>query len=102
MPISMRPILLRQVGSPSGFTLDGNLDKLSKTHIWFHKGLEVLSSRNPAFNIPRRNEPVAADTVLSDTPAIKYHDTDLCWKRHFCVCVCVLCVFSVCLVCVCV
>ena len=28
--------------------------------------------RNPVFNVPRRNEPVATDTVFSDTPAI--HD----------------------------
>ena len=27
-----------------------------------------FKSRNPVFNIPRRNEPVAADTVFSDTP----------------------------------
>ena len=29
-----------------------------------------FKSRNSAFNIPRRNEPVAIDTVFSDTPAI--------------------------------
>ena len=29
-----------------------------------------LKSRNPVFNIPRRNEPVATDTIFSDTPAI--------------------------------
>ena len=29
-----------------------------------------LKSRNPALNIPRRHEPVATDTVLSDTPAL--------------------------------
>ena len=29
-----------------------------------------FKSRIPALNIPRRNEPVATDTVLSDTPAI--------------------------------
>ena len=29
-----------------------------------------LKSRNPALNIPRRHEPVASDTVFSDTPAI--------------------------------
>ena len=29
-----------------------------------------LKSRNPALNIPRRNEPVATDTVFSDTPAV--------------------------------
>ena len=28
-----------------------------------------LKSRNPALNIPRRHEPVATDTVFSDTPA---------------------------------
>ena len=29
-----------------------------------------LKSRNPACNIPRRHEPVANDTVFSDTPAV--------------------------------
>ena len=29
-----------------------------------------FKSRNPVFNIPRRNEPVATDTIISDTPAI--------------------------------
>ena len=92
MPISMRPILLRQVGSPSGFTLDCNLDKLSKTHIWCHQGLEVLSSRNPVFNIPRRNEPVAADTGFSDTPAINDGSTmtQIFVGKNTFVCVCVL------------
>ena len=27
-----------------------------------------FKSRNPVFNIPRRNEPVATDTIFSDTP----------------------------------
>ena len=29
-----------------------------------------LKSRNPSLNIPRRHEPVATDTVFSDTPAV--------------------------------
>ena len=29
-----------------------------------------LKSRNPALNVPRRHEPVATDTVFSDTPAV--------------------------------
>ena len=29
-----------------------------------------FKSRNPVFNFPRRNEPVATDTIFSDTPAI--------------------------------
>ena len=29
-----------------------------------------FKSRNPVFSIPRRNEPVATDTIFSDTPAI--------------------------------
>ena len=29
-----------------------------------------LKSRNPAFNVPRRHEPVAADTIFSYTPAV--------------------------------
>ena len=29
-----------------------------------------FKSRNPVFNIPRRNEDVATDTIFSDTPAI--------------------------------
>ena len=29
-----------------------------------------FKSRNPVFDIPRRNEPVATDTVFSDTPVI--------------------------------
>ena len=28
-----------------------------------------LISRNPALNVPRRHEPVATDTIFSDTPA---------------------------------
>ena len=31
---------------------------------------QYLKSRNPALNIPRRHEPVASDTVFSDTPAV--------------------------------
>ena len=31
---------------------------------------KYFKSRNPVFNIPRRNEPVATDTILSDAPAI--------------------------------
>ena len=38
-------------------------------HDYFKKHFK---SRNPVFNIPRRNEPVATDTVFSDRPAI--HD----------------------------
>ena len=30
-----------------------------------------LKSRNPALSIPRRQEPVATDTVFSDTPAVE-------------------------------
>ena len=37
-----------------------------------HDYLKNFKSRNPVFNIPRRNEPVPKDTVFSDTPAI--HD----------------------------
>ena len=29
-----------------------------------------LNSRNPALNVPRRHEPVATDTIFSDTPAV--------------------------------
>ena len=29
-----------------------------------------LKSRNPAHNVPRRHEPVATDTIFSDTPAV--------------------------------
>ena len=29
-----------------------------------------FKSRNPVFNIPRRSEPVATDTIFSDTPAV--------------------------------
>ena len=29
-----------------------------------------FKSRNPVFNIPRRNEPIATDTIFGDTPAI--------------------------------
>ena len=29
-----------------------------------------LESKNSALNIPRRHEPVATDTVFSDTPAV--------------------------------
>ena len=34
-----------------------------------------FKSRNPVFNIPRRNEPVASDTIFSDTPAINDSST---------------------------
>ena len=36
-------------------------------HDYFKKHFK---SRNPVFNIPRRNEPVATDIIFSDTPAI--------------------------------
>ena len=29
-----------------------------------------MKSRNPALNVPRRHEPVATDTIFSDTPAV--------------------------------
>ena len=29
-----------------------------------------FKSRNPALNVPRRQEPVATDTIFSDTPAV--------------------------------
>ena len=29
-----------------------------------------FKSRNPALNVPRRHEPVATDTIFSDTPAV--------------------------------
>ena len=29
-----------------------------------------IKSRNPAFNIPSRHEPVATDTIFSDTPVV--------------------------------
>ena len=34
-----------------------------------------FKSRNPVFNIHRRNEPVATDTIFSDTPAINNGST---------------------------
>ena len=30
-----------------------------------------LKSKNPALNVPHRHEPVATDTVYSDTPAVE-------------------------------
>ena len=39
-----------------------------------------LKTRFPAANIPRRNEPVATDTVYSDTPAI---DNGACYAQIF-------------------
>ena len=30
----------------------------------------IFKSRNPVFNIPRRSEAVATDTIFSDTPAV--------------------------------
>ena len=30
----------------------------------------ILNQENPVSNIPRMNEPVATDTIFSDTPAI--------------------------------
>ena len=29
-----------------------------------------LKSRSPALNVPRKHEPVATDTIFSDTPAV--------------------------------
>ena len=41
-----------------------------------------FKSRNHVFNIPRRNEPVATDTVSCDTPAI--HDgSTIHWQKYF-------------------
>ena len=37
-----------------------------------------FKSRNPVFNIPRRSEAVATDTIFSDTPAVDGHDTLVC------------------------
>ena len=34
-----------------------------------------FKSRNSVFNIPRRNEPIATDTIFSDTPAINNGST---------------------------
>ena len=36
---------------------------------------EHFKSRNPVFNIPRRNEPVATDNIFSDTPTINDSST---------------------------
>ena len=40
-----------------------------------------LKSRNPALNIPRRHEPVATDTVFSDTPEVdsSVNCSSACW-----------------------
>ena len=49
---------------------------------------KYFKSRNPVFNIPRRNQPVATDTVFSDTPAINDRSTMvqfLLEKIHWCV-----------------
>ena len=42
-----------------------------------------LNSRNPALNVPRRHEPVATDTIFSDTPAVDSGETStsLCGER---------------------
>ena len=40
---------------------------LHSQHLPYEK---PLKSRNPALNIPRRHDPVATDTVFSDTPAV--------------------------------
>ena len=80
MLIFMRAILLRKTGNHSGLTLVGNLNKPSKYiqgdfQVWrYFPQRDYLKkhfkSRNPVFNIPRRNEPVATDTFFSDTPAM--------------------------------
>ena len=43
-----------------------------------------FKSRFPAFDIPRRNEAVATDTIFSDILAVdsgnsRYHGTRFCW-----------------------
>ena len=43
------------------------MGSLHSQHLHYEKHLK---SRNPALNIPRGHEPVATDTVLSDTPAV--------------------------------
>ena len=86
MPISTRAILFRKIGNHSCLILDVNLNRISKTQQGYlsYLGATVpqhdyikkhFKSRNPVFNIPWRNEPVATDTVFSDTPAINHGST---------------------------
>ena len=51
-----------------------NVDTVQKpmeqSTLWEVSLPNTLKSRNPALNIHRRHEPVATDTVFSDTPAV--------------------------------
>ena len=47
-----------------------------------------LKSRNPVFNIPRRSEAVATDTIFSDTPAV---DDGSTMAQFFCGCDTLVC-----------
>ena len=77
----MTAILLKRIGKHSDPILVGNLSKSSRIPTRSHQDLEapfhnMITSRSTSspgilfFNIPRRNEPVATDTIFSDTPAI--------------------------------
>ena len=47
-----------------------------------------FKSRNPVFNIPRRSEAVATDTIFSDTPAV---DDGSTMAKFFCGCDTLVC-----------
>ena len=64
---SLRPYFGWQWLSKIPTRLSHGLEILSLNMIFLKK---LFKSRNPVFNILRRNEPVSTDTVLSDTPAI--------------------------------
>ena len=51
------------------FTLE-NTTQLARESLYGHTLRKHYRTRFPALNVPRRHEPVATDTVFSDTPAI--------------------------------
>ena len=48
----------------------GTVHPMESLHTQYLPHEKHLKSRNPAFNIPWRHEPVATDTGFSDTPAV--------------------------------
>ena len=60
-------------GMPYAHSLHGHPHPASRTLSMSHTQDYIkkhFKSRNPVFNIPRRSEAVATDTIFSDTPAV--------------------------------
>ena len=79
--ISIRVHPKSLIGMPYAHSLHGHPHPASRTLSMSPPGMELphiprITSRNilsleiPVFNIPRRSEAVATDTIFSDTPAV--------------------------------